>query len=387
MSNGIDIKKIKVAATPAAATTTSAGQRNTPKLAAWLTKDYTLFSPFGDKQKESLYHELGILLQAGIDLKAAFDMLISQQQNKKNAAMLTEVQSAVVQGSSLSAAMQQHKPFTPYEYHSVQIGEETGKIAAVLQDLARFFRKRLKQKRQITSALTYPFIVMLTSFGAIFFMMNFIVPMFADIFQRSGNALPPITQLIVSVSEVSRNYAPLIILALAALSMWLYLRRNNAWNRRWTAWLMIRLPVFGGMIRKVYVARFCNSMALLTGSKIPLIRALQLCRQMVGFYPIEHSLIAVEDRVMHGHPLHSSLAAFPIYDTKLVSLVKVGEEVNQLADFFGKVADQYNDEVEYQSATIAALLEPLIIVFLGLFVGLILIAMYLPMFQMGDTFG
>ncbi|MGK6353466.1 type II secretion system F family protein [Parapedobacter sp. DT-150] len=382
MSQGIDIRKIKAA--PSAGNATQAKQ---PGLAEWLTKDYTLFSPFGDKQKESLYHELGILLQAGIDLKGAFDMLIEQQPNKKNAAMLTQVQTDVVQGSSLSAAMQRHKPFTPYEYHSVQIGEETGKIAQVLQDLALFFRKRLKQRRQITSALTYPVIVMLTSFGAIFFMMNFIVPMFADIFQRSGSDLPAITQFIVSLSTLSRRYAPLVVLTIAGIAAWLYFRRGNEWNRKWTAWLLLHLPVFGGMIRKVYLARFCNSMALLTGAKIPLMRALQLCRQMVDFHPIEQSLIRVEDRVMHGHSLHGSLSEFPIYDRKLVSLVKVGEEVNQLADFFGKVADQYNDEVEYQSATIAAVLEPLIIVFLGLFVGLILIAMYLPMFQMGDMVG
>lgn len=380
--SGIDIHKIKTA--NKVATPTSSKPEGLPE---WLTKDYTLFSSFGDKQKEAFYHELGILLHAGIDFKAAFDMLIGQQQSKKNQAILTEVQTAVVQGSSLSLAMQQHKQFTPYEYHSVQIGEETGKIALVLQDLALFFRKRLKQRRQITGALTYPAIVMLTSFGAIFFMMNFIVPMFADIFQRSGNSLPPITQLIVSVSTASRNYAPLILLALVAVGLWLYVRRNHTWNRKWIALFMLHLPVFGVMVRKVYLARFCNSMALLTGAKIPLIRALQLCRQMVGFYPIEQSLIQVEDRVMHGYPLHASLSEFSIYDKKLISLVKVGEEVNQLADFFGKVADQYNDEVEYQSATIASLLEPLIIIFLGLFVGLILIAMYLPMFQMGDMFG
>ncbi len=382
MSNGINIHRFGKAAKPV-----NPKRPGPSGLSEWLTKDRSLLPTFGDKQKEAFYHELGILLTAGITLKSALDMLIAQQQNKKNRAMLTEVQEAVVQGSSLSGAMQQHQPFSAYEYHSVQIGEETGKIALVLQDLAVYFRKRLKQKRQITSALTYPSIVLLTSMGAIFFMMNFIVPMFADIFQRSGSQLPPITRVIVSVSTFSREYLPLGLLTLLGATLWLYMRRKAEWYRKGMAWVVIRLPVFGGMIRKIYLARFSNSMALLTGSKIPLIRALQLCRQMVGFYPIEQSLLRVEDRILHGHSLHSSLAMFPIYDVKLVSLVKVGEEVNQLADFFSKVADQYNDDVEYQSATVAALLEPLIIIFLGLFVGLILIAMYLPMFQMGDMFG
>ncbi|MEC3878629.1 type II secretion system F family protein [Parapedobacter sp. 10938] len=379
MNNGIPIRKLKKTAPDM--------PRQKDKPASWLTRDITLFSIFGDKHKEAFYHEFGTLLQAGVDLKAALDIIIGQQQGDKQATMLRQLQQAVVQGSALSTAMQRHTPFTPYEYYSVQIGEETGKIAAVLQDLAAFFRKRLQQRRQLTSALTYPVIVMLTSFGAIFFMLNFIVPLFADIFARSGSALPPITQLIVSFSEASRTYAPLAAVAAIALGGWLYARRDKEWNRRWTAWFWLHLPVFGPMVRKVYLARFCTSMALLTGARIPLIRALQLCRQMVGFYPIEQSLIAVEASVMHGHTLHSSLAAFPLYDAKLVSLVKVGEEVNRLADFFNKVADQYNEEVAYQSATIASLLEPLIIIFLGLLVGVILIAMYLPMFQMGDIIG
>lgn len=379
MSNGIPIRHRKAIA--------PAKPSQTDKQVSWFTRDITVFSTFGDKQKEAFYHEFGTLLQAGVDLKAALDIIIDQQRNEKHAAMLRQVQQAVVQGSALSAAMQLHKPFTPYEYHSVQIGEETGKIAVVLQDLATFFRKRLHQKRQLTSALTYPVIVMLTSFGAIFFMMSFIVPLFSDIFQRSGNALPPITQFIVSVSDASRTYAPLAIVAGGVLGSWLYASRKAEWNRRWASRLLLRLPVFGPMVRKVYLARFCTSMALLAGAQIPLIRALQLCRQMVGFYPIAQSLITVEAGVMHGGTLHESLAAFPLYDAKLVSLVKVGEEVNQLADFFGKVADQYNEEVAYQSATIASLLEPLIIIFLGLLVGTILIAMYLPMFQMGDIIG
>lgn len=380
MSNGINIRSYQAKSTPDTRKPKSA-------LPTWLTKEYTIFATFDDKQKEAFYHELGTLLEAGIDLKTAFDMLVDQRQHRKNASMLRALREAVVSGSALSSAMQQHKPFTPYEYHSVQIGEETGKIGEVLENLAMYFRKRLKQRRQIASALTYPIIVMLTSFGAIFFMMNFIVPMFADIFQRSGSELPAITQFIVSLSEGSRTYAPLILLILAAIGLVLYSRRNAAWNRRTSAFILLHLPIFGPMAQKVYLARFCNSLALLTGAKIPLVRALQLCRQMVGFYPIEQSLIIVEDRVLHGHALHASLAEFAIYDTKLVSLVKVGEEVNQLAVFFGKIADQYNDEIEFQSAAIASLLEPIIIVFLGLFVGLILIAMYLPMFQMGDVLG
>lgn len=353
----------------------------------FLNRDISFFSAMGDKQKEAFYHELSILLKAGVDLKSSLELLIMQLQKAKEAKLLEGIKEHIIEGGSLSEAMQRYNDFTPYEYYSIQIGEETGKLSSVLEELATFYRKRLKQKRQITSALMYPAIVTLTSLGAVFFMMNFIVPMFADIFQRSGSDLPAITQFIVNVSDITRRYALIFTLGIIALITWLFLQRKNEWFRKISAIILLKMPIFGGMIRKIYLARFCNSMSLLTGSKVPLIRAIQLSRQMVGFYPIEISLDKIEQDILQGKNLHSSLSAFPIYDIKLVSLIKVGEEVNQLTDFFGKVAAQYSEDIEHQSAMISSLLEPFIIIFLGIFVGIILIAMYLPLFQMGGSFG
>lgn len=353
----------------------------------FLNKDISLFATMGDKQKESLYHELSILLKAGVDLKSALELLILQLQKPKEAHLLEQIKKNIVEGGSLSGALQQHKDFTPYEYYSIQIGEETGKLSEVLEELALFYRKRLKQKRQITGALMYPAIVTATSIGAIFFMMNFIVPMFGDIFKRSGSDLPAITQVIVDVSNFTRKYAFLFLLITIGVITWLYLQRKKEWLRKASASVLLKLPIFGVMIRKIYLARFCNSMSLLTGSKVPLIRAIQLSRQMVGFYPIEISLETIEKDILQGKSLHESLRNFPIYDIKLVSLIKVGEEVNQLTDFFGKIATQYSDDIEHQSALISSMLEPFIIIFLGFVVGIILIAMYLPLFQMGGSFG
>lgn len=391
MNKGIKIQSILGDDKPKSRRTDSNKSRSVPESRSswplWITRDYALSATFGDKQKESLYHELGVLLLAGIDIKSCFDMLIAQQNNKQVTKICCQIQQALIGGRSLGAAMEEHPVFTPYEYHSVRIGEETGKLANILNDLAIFYRKRLKLRRQISGALTYPAIVLTTSMAAVIFMINFVVPMFADIFKRSGGDLPAITQFIVTLSDGSRKYAFIIILALAAITIWLYLQRKNERHRYWSSWLILRLPVFGTIIRKIYLARFCHSMALLTGSKIPLLRAVQLCRKMVGFYPIEQSLAIVEARVMQGSAFYEALAAFPIYDTKLTALIKVGEEVNQLADFFTKIAEQYQDDVEYKSAAISAIMEPAIIIVLGIIVGLILIAMYLPMFQMGDILG
>jgi len=380
---GINIKQFKAqqVANPSIPVKPSSG------LFELLNKDITLFPTMGDKQKEAIYHELSILLKAGVDLKSGLELLILQQQKPKEAKLLATIKDQIVAGGSLSGAMQEQRDFTPYEYYSIQIGEETGKLGDVLAELALFYRKRLKQRRQLTSALMYPAIVTLTSLGAVFFMMNFIVPMFSDIFKRSGSELPAITKFIVDISTFTRKYAPVAILVMLLGVTWLYLQRKEVWLRKSTSAILLKLPIFGGMIRKIYLARFCNSMALLSGSKIPLIRAIQLSKQMVGFYPIEISLQRIEEDILQGQSLHQSLANFKIYDIKLVSLIKVGEEVNQLTDFFGKLATQYSDDIEHQSAMISSLLEPFIIIFLGVFVGIILIAMYLPLFQMGQSFG
>lgn len=355
-------------------------------VASFLSRDISLFSAFGDKQKESFYHGISTLLEAGVDMKAAFELIIDQQKKKQHKELLHAIKQDIIQGMTLSKALQQHKPFTPYEYYSIQIGEETGQLASVMLGISTFYRKRLKQKRQVIGAMLYPMMVTLTSFAAVFFMLNFIVPMFADIFQRSGSELPPITQFIVSASGFVKAYGWLITLVLAGVAGWLYLQRNKTWFRKHTANLMIKIPVFGGLTRKIYLARFCTSMALLTGSKVSLTRSLELCRQMVTFYPIEQSLIAIEQAILQGMPLYRTLQQHPIYDARIVSLVKVGEEVNKLPDFFVKIADQYQEEIEYQSASLSTVLEPFIIIFLGLFVGLILIAMYLPLFQLGSGF-
>lgn len=378
--NRIDLHKLKAAQAPAPE------EKPESILNRIFTADIQLFGSFGDKQKEAFYHGMGILLEAGVDIKSAFDLTIGQQTNKKHTRLLGDMKEHVIQGMTLSKAMQQHRDFTPYEYHSVQIGEETGQLASVMLGVAAFYRKRLKQRRQVTGAMLYPIMVTLTSLAVVFFMLHFIVPMFADIFQRSGNKLPSITQFIVSASVLVKAYALPFIIVIALITIWLYRQKNKVWFRKNMAKLMLKTPVLGQLVRKIYLSRFCSSMALLTGSKVSLTRSLELCRQMVAFYPIEQSLMTVERSILMGAPLHQSLGQHAIYDRKLISLIKVGEEVNRLPDFFVKIAEQYQEEIEHQSASLSTVLEPFIIIFLGIFVGLILIAMYLPLFQLGSGF-
>lgn len=354
---------------------------------AFLNKDIELFgSGLSDKKKEAFYIEMSILLSAGVDIKTALEIIYEEQTKAKEKVLFGTLKENIIAGSTLSDAIKNSGKFSDYEFFSLQIGEESGKLALVLQQLAAFYQSKIKQRRQLVSALSYPVLVLSTSFGAIFFMMNFIVPMFADIFKRFGGNLPGITQAIVSISEVVNNYILYVFLMIIGTIIFLFTQKQKVWYQKWSAILIIKIPLMGDLIKKIYLARFCYSMNLLISSKIPILRSLDLIKKMIGFYPIEMALTQIEEDILQGKALHKSMAEHDVFPKRLVSLVKVGEEVNQLDIFFDKIAKQYTDEIEHQTGLIGSLIEPIMIIFLGLVVGIILIAMYLPLFQLSNSF-
>ena len=382
----IDLSKYKIEETK------SSSQSSSAERTSWLdllNKDIKFpgSGALSDKKKEWFYAELQILLEAGVDIKSSLELIAEEQPKQVDRDLFEGIKNRVVNGESLSESIYSTGKFTPYEYYSLKIGEQSGEIIGVLSDLSSFFTKKIAQRRQIVNALSYPVIVTLAALGAIFFMLNFIVPMFADIFKRSGGKLPGITQTIIDLSDVVTTYGGYVILMAIALILAAYLQRDKDWFRRIFSKLILSTPFVGTMVQKVYLARFCYSMNLLLAAKTPIIEALALVQKMVGFYPIEQSLTPVKDGILKGEALYQTMSAFPIYNKRMVSLVKVAEEVNQLDLIFNKLAKQYNDEVDHQASLISSMLEPFIIIFLGLFVAIILIAMYLPLFQLSNSFG
>jgi type IV pilus assembly protein PilC len=339
-----------------------------------------------DKKKEYLYLELSSLLQAGINLKSSFELITADQQKVKDKQLYQNIQDAVLGGTTFSQALQQTGKFSLYEVYSLQIGEETGKLIEVLQDLAKFYQNKIKQRRKIVSALTYPCVVMTSSLGAVFFMLKFVVPMFGDVFKRFGGHLPYLTQKIIDLSSSMEHNFWRVLFLIAFLVGFIIFTRKTQKFREIFSKILMRTPVIGNLVQKIYLARFCNSMRLLINARLPLLRAIALIRQMISYYPIESSLQKVEDDIFKGKSLHESLKQFKVYPSKMIQLVKVGEETNQLDYFFGKISEQYIEEVEYKTSTLSSMMEPLIIIFLGLIVGVILVAMYLPLFQMSNSF-
>lgn len=339
-----------------------------------------------DKKKEAFYSELGTLIKSGIDIKTALDMVSASFEKKADQTLLNEISKAVIAGQSLSATLAQTSHFSAYEYFSIRIGEETGRSAEVLEELYQFFKRKITQRRKIVAALTYPIIVMCTSFGAIFFMIKFVVPMFGDVFTRFGGKLPYLTQLIISISESFNFYFLIFLMLSLSAALYYFTQRHTETFKKHSALLVLRLPIVGELVKKIYLARFANTMRLLVGTSTPLLQSLTLVKQMISFYPIKIALEQAERDIMLGKSLSHSLGKSIFFPVKFIQLIKIAEEVNQLAFFFEQLSNQYTEEVEFKTNAIGSLLEPIIIIVLGLVVGVILIAMYLPMFQMSNSF-
>ena len=342
---------------------------------------------FTDKNKESFYLELSTLLTSGLDIKSALELIEEEQIKPKHAEIIGGIKNNLINGDSLWEAMNRSGHFSAYECFSIQIGEETGRIGMVLDQLYQFYKNKLKQRRQFISALSYPVIILCTSIGAVTFMLLFIVPMFNDIFKRFGGELPYLTRLIIGLSAGIQKYFPLIFILVSGAFIYFYVNRKKIWMQKLSGLVIIRIPVIGKIVYSVQLARFCSSMALLLGSKVPIIRSIHLVSQMITFYPIQITLTAIAQDIMDGENLHSSMSKFSIYNRKMVSLLKVGEEVNKLDVFFEKLSQQFSGDVDHQTGLLNTFLEPVMIIFLGLVVGFILLSMYLPMFQVSTSIG
>ena len=356
-----------------------------------MNKEITLFEKkFGPKEKEAFYSELGLLLSTGVDIKTAFEIIEEDVQSKKHKVLLETIKNDIISGKRIYEALEAHeKIFSRYEMQSVKIGEETGKLSEVLGELGSFYESSIKLKRQIVGVLTYPVVVISIAILIVYFMLSFVVPIFSDIFTQTGGQLPAITQFLISMSDG----APAIFYTLFGFIAFLVLlhktQKEKAWYRSFTSSFFLRIPVFNVLIRKIYLARFCQSMKLLSGAKVMINDALDLVKNMIGYYPMEKALEEVRNEVVNeGKLLNESLSKHKIFPKKLVAMIRLSEEVNAPEVIFEKLYKQYTAEIEHQQAVVGKLIEPLFIIVLGLFVGFILVAMYLPMFEMSTgSFG
>lgn len=358
---------------------------NAPKKENFFNRDIQLFGGgFNDKKKERFYMDLRILLMAGIDLKSALELIIEEQHKEKERAFFSEIYDQVIKGKSLAESLKSTGKFSEYEYYSIAIGEESNRLNEVLEELMNYYADQAALKKQIKSVLSYPAFVFVITIGLVYFMLTSVVPMFADVFKQFGSELPELTQKVIYLSENFPFYATAFALIVGGIFAFIYWQKNEIWFRRSTSSILMRIPKVGELIKLVYLARFTQAMHLLLASKTPLVRSLELTERMVKFYPIQTAIEHIRSEVTRGKSLHEVMSGFHVFPKRMLSLIKVGEEVNQLETMLAKLAKQYNEELKYQTTIIGKIMEPLILLIIGCIVGVILVAMYMPMFNLSN---
>ena len=336
-------------------------------------------------QKESFYSEASILLGSGLDIKTCLEVIISEQSKKRQKQLFQSIREKIINGSNLSESLIESKKISMYEYYTLKIGEESGRITEVLNQLADHYNKKIKQRRQVIHTFSYPVLILSTAILVVVFMMTFIVPLFEELFKRFQGELPALTRVVLKASDAVSNHIGLIGLTAGLFVALVYFFRHRLFFRKFTSKAALGIPVLKVVLTKIYLARFCQSMELLNAARIPILDSIQLIKKIIGFYPFEKALEEVEVRIINGGLLYEALREQKVFDPKIVSLTKVGEEVNQLNRIYKKLNEQYHEEVRHKIALLNSMLEPLMIMFIGFFVAIILISMYLPMFKMSNS--
>lgn len=357
-------------------------------ISEYFTRNIDVFSgkkSLSDKKKESFFSELGILLGANLDINSSF-ILIVDQANAKDKELYASIYNNLLLGKSLFESMESVGLFSTYDLYSVKMGEASGFIGEVVTELGAYYSRKLKYRRKMVSILSYPLMVLFSAVGTLMFMLIFIVPAFADIFKRTGNELPVLTKIILRLSTNLSGSITLILFLFVVSFAFLFANRNSVWFRRFFSNMLLKMPVFGTLIQVYYLDRFFVSMVLLSKARVNLVNSIGLVGNMIRFYPLELAFSQIEKDIVKGRLLSDCMKDYSLFDKKVITLVKVGEEVNQLGQIFEKLSKQYSDDLDYRVSNLSTVLEPMLIIFVGVIVAIILVAMYMPIFQIGSNF-
>ena len=289
------------------------GKEDTKEKKSILHKEIQLFgNGFSNRSKEDFYGELSVLLNSGINLKTALQIISEMQKKQKDKGLIERISANIVTGNSLSEALKEEKYFTQYEQQAIRIGEQTGQLPRITEDLRAYFNRKNELKRQIISSLSYPIIVLLLALVIVFFMLRFVVPMFVDIFKQNNVALPWITNQIVKLSHlvsVSGWYLLLVFILIIVGYRWL---SKTQWYYRVSGKLQLKIPILGNYLKRIYLIQFTQAMALLTQAKIPVVTGIGLAKDMIRFYPLVSTLGDIELDLVQGEKLHESFSKYPI---------------------------------------------------------------------------
>ncbi len=326
--------------------------------------------------------QFATMINSGLSLIRALSILSEQTQNKTLGKTLGEVRAAVEAGQSLSAALGKHpKVFPPLVVNMVRAGEVGGFLDAVMLQIAANFEAEVKLRSKIKSAMTYPVVVFVMAILAVIGMLLFIVPIFAKMFADLGGELPGPTKVLVGLSDGLRLTAPVLVVAVIAGSVVWHRVKNAEKVRRVVDPLKLRLPVFGPLFQKVAISRFSRNLGTMLSSGVPILQSLEIVGDTAGNVVLRDAAVAVQDSVRRGESLAGPLAQHSVFPPMVVQMLAVGEDTGAIDTMLGKVSDFYDAEVEATTEALTSLIEPLMIAVLGTIIGGMIIALYMPIFN------
>ncbi len=330
--------------------------------------------------------QMAALINAGLPLLRTLTVLAEQADDKKLQQVLVVVQTDVESGSSLSASMGRHpQVFPPLMVSIIRVGEAGGFLGKALTSIAETYQRQSDLHAKIRSATTYPLVVLIIAILGVTSMLIFVVPVFKNMFAGLGTSLPLPTQILVTVSENMRWIAPAVAVLLIALWIWWARNRYTDAYRKVVDPFLLKLPIFGKLLTKMAVARFTRNLSMMLDAGVPIIQALSIVGQASNNWKIEQTVRDIQESIRSGRSFAAPLAAAEVFPAMVSQMVAVGEESGTLAEMLGSIADFYEDEVETATEQLSSLIEPVLIVGLGVVIGGMVISLYLPIFTLyGD---
>lgn len=330
--------------------------------------------------------QLSTMIASGLSLLRALTILSEQTENKHLASVLATVVHEVEAGGSLSDSLARHpKEFPPIMVNMIRAGEVGGFLDGALDSIAMNFEKEAKLRSTIKSAMAYPVMVLALSVIAVILMLLFIVPIFKTMFEGLGSELPLPTQLLVNLSGAMVWVLPILLVGGVIFSVWWNNNKNTEPVRAFVDPLKLKLPIFGPLMKKIAVARFTRNLSNMIGAGVPILQALTVVGDTSGNWVLSEASKRVADSVRQGKSIAGPLAEEPVFPPMVVQMIAVGEDSGSLEIMLSKVSDFYDAEVQATTEALTSLIEPLLIAFLGVVVGGMIIALYLPIFSIATA--
>jgi type IV pilus assembly protein PilC len=329
--------------------------------------------------------QFATMINAGMSMLRTLTILSEQSDSVELKRVLTHVKADLESGNSLSAAFQKHpRTFPPLMVSMVRAGEQGGFLDLSMRQIADTFESEVKLRGKVKSAMTYPVVVLVMAVLLVTAMLIFVVPVFSGLFKSLGGQLPFATQVLVDASNGMKYIAPLMALT-TVLAAYLWRKHGKSEQvRNFVDPLKLKIPVFGKLFQKIALTRFARTLGTLLRSGVPVLAALDITSETTGNVVIGRAIKDVAESVKTGETISGPLRNHPVFPSMVVHMMASGEETGALDEMLGKIAEFYDEEVETMTESLTALIEPLMIAFLGTIVGGMIVALYLPMFKIYD---